>query len=93
MPAMTIQQATRQYEAWLAGHIRVVKGDLDAKHELMAQDAFSFLRATFYRWMQLFPALLPEGGGRTQRARCRRFARGELRDLARHRGTAGVGHQ
>jgi len=60
MPAMNIQQATRQYETWLAGHIRVVQCDLDAKHELMAQDAFSFLRATFYRWMQLFPALCPK---------------------------------
>jgi hypothetical protein len=57
---VNIQQATRQYEAWLAGHVRPIKSDLDAKHELMAQDAFSFLRATFYRWMQLFPALCPE---------------------------------
>ncbi|MGD0412621.1 MAG: DUF2252 family protein [Verrucomicrobiota bacterium] len=56
---MNIRQATRQYETWLAGHIRVVQSDLDAKHEFMAQDAFSFLRATFYRWMQLFPALCP----------------------------------
>jgi len=58
--AMNIQQATRAYETWLAGHIRVVQSDLDAKHEMMAQDAFSFLRATFYRWMQLFPALCPK---------------------------------
>jgi hypothetical protein len=57
---MNIQQATRQYETWLAGHVRVVKSDLGTKHELMAQDAFSFLRATFYRWMQLFPALCPK---------------------------------
>src|ERR1035437_10201171 len=57
---MNIQQATRQYETWLARHVRVVKSDLDTKHELMAQDAFSFLRATFYRWMQLYPALCPK---------------------------------
>ena len=57
---MNIQQATRQYEAWLAAHIRVIKSDLAAKHELMAQDAFSFLRATFYRWMQLFPVFFPK---------------------------------
>src|SRR5580658_26664 len=57
---MTIQQATQQYETWLAGHIRVLKDDLAAKHELMAQDAFAFLRATFYRWMQVFPALCPK---------------------------------
>ena len=57
---MNIQQATRQYETWLARHVRVVKSDLDTKHELMAQDTFSFLRATFYRWMQLFPMLCPK---------------------------------
>src|ERR1035438_642775 len=60
MSTMNIQQATRQYERWLAGHVRVVKSDLGTKHELMAQDAFSFLRATFYHWMQLFPALCPK---------------------------------
>jgi hypothetical protein len=26
----------------------------------MAEDGFSFLRATFYRWAQLFPALCPK---------------------------------
>src|SRR6185436_3677418 len=34
--------------------------DLGLKHKLMAQDAFSFLRATFYRWAQLFPLLCPK---------------------------------
>ncbi len=57
---MNIQQATRQYEIWLSGHLRVVDSDLEAKHELMANDEFSFLRATFYRWAQLFPALCQE---------------------------------
>jgi hypothetical protein len=61
--SMNIRQATRQYETWLATHLRVVRSDLDAKHQLMAQDAFSFLRATFYRWMQLFPALCPKPAG------------------------------
>ena len=60
MTTMNIQQATREYEAWLAGHVRVVKSDLNTKHELMARDAFSFMRATFYHWMQLFPALCPK---------------------------------
>ena len=60
---MNIQQATRQYETWLAGHVRVVKSDLGTKHELMAQDAFLFLRGAFYRWMQLFPALCPKLAG------------------------------
>ena len=57
---MNIQQATKDYEAWLARHIRVLKTDLEAKHQLMAGDAFSFFRATFYRWMQLLPAVCPK---------------------------------
>ena len=60
MFTMNIHQATRQYQAWMAGHVRVLKSDLAAKHGLMARDAFSFLRATFYRWMQLFPVLCQE---------------------------------
>ena len=57
---MNIVQATRQYEAWLASHVRIVKGDLSLKHRRMAADPFSFLRATFYRWMQLFPEHCPK---------------------------------
>ena len=64
--AMNIQQATKQFEAWMAGHIRLLKRDLAVKHTLMARDAFSFLRATFYRWIQLFPALCP-GSARAPR--------------------------
>ncbi len=60
MQVKSIRQATAQYEAWLADHIRVVARDLAAKHEVMAQDPFSFLRATFYRWMQLFVELCPK---------------------------------
>jgi len=55
-------RATRKYEAWLASRVRVVKADLRAKHRLMAEDGFSFLCATFYRWGQLFPALCPKLG-------------------------------
>src|SRR5215475_13387028 len=55
-----ISHATRQYETWLARHLRVLKTDLRAKHRHMAEDPFSFLRATFYRWMQLFPELCPK---------------------------------
>jgi Uncharacterized protein conserved in bacteria (DUF2252) len=57
---MKFPQATREYETWLAGHVRIIRADLTAKHELMAGDPFSFLRATFYRWMQLFPQLCPK---------------------------------
>jgi uncharacterized protein (DUF2252 family) len=51
---MTIIQATQAYEEWLAKQITVIRADVVAKHQHMAGDPFSFLRATFYRWMQLW---------------------------------------
>jgi len=57
---MTIQQATQKYEAWLSAHLRLLDADLKTKHRRMAEDPFSFLRATFYRWAQLWPQLCPE---------------------------------
>jgi hypothetical protein len=56
---MNIFKATRGYEAWLAKHLTILPGDLKRKHEAMAQDVFPFLRATFYRWMQLWPTVCP----------------------------------
>ena len=56
---MEIQEATRRYEAWLAAHLPLVREDLAAKHEAMRADPFDFLRATFYRWVQRFPAVCP----------------------------------
>jgi hypothetical protein len=56
---MGIVKATREYEAWLGGHIRLLPADLRRKHEAMAEDVFPFLRATFYRWMQLWPKVCP----------------------------------
>lgn len=51
----TITTVTRQYEAWLAKYTSLVKADLALKHVLMKRDAFFFLRATFYRWRQVWP--------------------------------------
>src|SRR5271170_234427 len=52
---MGIAKATRAYETWLGKHLRLLPADLQRKHQAMAQDLFSFFRATFYRWMQLWP--------------------------------------
>ncbi len=52
---MDIREATSAYERWLMRRVPVLRGDLDLKHRLMAGDVFSFLRATFYRWAQLWP--------------------------------------
>src|SRR5262249_23236556 len=50
-----IVEATAQYEAWLRRRIRIVRSDLELKHERMREGVFPFLRATFYRWAQIWP--------------------------------------
>jgi Uncharacterized protein conserved in bacteria (DUF2252) len=59
---MTIQQATQNYERWLAGILEIVPEDLAAKHKEMAGAIFPFLRATYYRWAQLFPHVCKDLG-------------------------------
>jgi hypothetical protein len=54
---MNIITATQLYEDWIAGFLKLIPEDVDRKHELMRSSSFSFLRATFYRWMQLFPEI------------------------------------
>jgi hypothetical protein len=57
---MKIAKATRKYEAWLAKRTTLVAADLQLKHQRMAESPFSFLRATFYRWAQLYPEVCPD---------------------------------
>jgi uncharacterized protein (DUF2252 family) len=52
---VNIEGATRKYEAWLRRQTKVVGKDLETKHEHMDSEAFTFLRATFYRWAQVWP--------------------------------------
>ncbi len=54
---MNFAKATAKYEAWLARHLRMVSADLEFKHAQMRIAPFPFLRATFYRWAQLWPAV------------------------------------
>ena len=56
---MSIHKATTEYERWLARHLTIVRKDLNTKHEKMSEGPFPFFRATFYRWAQVFPTLLP----------------------------------
>lgn len=56
----SIHEATEAYEAWLGQQMRLVPEDLITKHERMKAAAFPFLRASFYRWMQLWPRLCPD---------------------------------
>jgi hypothetical protein len=57
---MDIVQATKAYEAWMAARIPVIRHDLTLKHQQMAAGAFPFLRATFYRWAQLWHEACPD---------------------------------
>lgn len=51
--------ATADYERWLAAFCPLDAADRAAKHAAMA-DPFPFLRATYYRWAQLFPRVCPD---------------------------------
>lgn len=52
---MNILQATQAYARWSARQVPFVPVDLRLKHQVMTQSAFSFFRATCYRWMQVCP--------------------------------------
>ncbi len=52
---MTAVESTRAYERWLAKRLKILKPDLRLKHQRMQQDPFFFMRASFYRWAQLWP--------------------------------------
>jgi hypothetical protein len=52
-----IREATDGYERWLGAHVRLVPADLALKHERMQTAIFPFMRATFYRWCQLWREL------------------------------------
>jgi hypothetical protein len=56
-----IVESSRQYSRFLEKNLvrPVVKRDLAFKHQSMAADSFQFLRATFFRFIQLWPVLLP----------------------------------
>ncbi len=57
---MNILDATKSYEAWLGRQTRLIPADLDLKHQRMREELFQFLRATYYRWAQLWPKICPE---------------------------------
>jgi uncharacterized protein (DUF2252 family) len=52
---VNIEEATQSYEAWLKSTTPLNQRHLELKHELMKKEPFSFLRATFYRWIQTWP--------------------------------------
>ena len=57
---MKFAKATARYEAWLSRHLRLLEDDLARKHEAMRTAVFPFLRATYYRWAQVWADHCPE---------------------------------
>jgi len=57
---MNVVKATRQFETWLAQRTRIDQRDLRLKHSNMKADLFMFLRATYYRWAQVWPQVCPD---------------------------------
>ena len=57
---MNIHEATKNYERWLGRQLPLIPADLALKHRSMAADPFAFLRATYYRWVQVWPQVCPE---------------------------------
>ena len=57
---MNIVKATKTFEDWLRLRIRMIEPDLRFKHEQMAAALFPFFRATFYRWVQVWPEVCAE---------------------------------
>jgi hypothetical protein len=54
-----IVRATADFEKWASRHVRMVQSDVKLKHQYMANAAFPFFRATFYRWAQWWPLICP----------------------------------
>ena len=52
---MNIFKATADFERWLASRLPIIRQDIALKHTHMAEAVFPFFRATFYRWIQLWP--------------------------------------
>jgi hypothetical protein len=59
---MSIVVSNQKYEAWLAVQLKgeIVKPDLVRKHEKMRESAFSFLRATYWRWAENILEICPD---------------------------------
>jgi hypothetical protein len=57
---MNIRQATTSYEKWVASCIPLDRSALSFKHKQMTLGIFPFLRATFYRWVQIWREVAAE---------------------------------
>jgi len=60
LPLVNIVKATHRFEQWLSYHTSIVEKDLRLKHTSMKEGVFPFLRATYYRWAQVWPEVCPD---------------------------------
>ena len=62
MPVASIKDSVTSYERWLRQQLggELVEKDITRKHEKMAQSAFSFMRATYWRWSETIFDVCPE---------------------------------
>jgi uncharacterized protein (DUF2252 family) len=51
---MTFSKLNRAYETWLRTQVPVIEKDLILKNQRMLENPFFFLRATFFRWSDLW---------------------------------------
>src|SRR5438132_13334285 len=52
---MNVFKSTAEFERWLSSRLRVLRDDVALKLTHMAEAPVPFFRATFYRWIQLWP--------------------------------------
>jgi len=57
---MNVVKATRHFEEWLSHRTDIVQEDLHAKHAAMKEGVFPFMRATYYRWAQIWSKVCPD---------------------------------
>ena len=55
----SIARSTDAFEKWMRKRTDVADDLLKKKHRRMAEGPFPFLRATFYRWVEQWPAVCP----------------------------------
>src|SRR5262249_28635734 len=60
-----IVDSTEDFEAWIRDRTNTSDKLLEKKHRKMADGAFPFLRATFYRWVEQWPEICPHLAGRS----------------------------
>src|SRR5262245_38088969 len=62
----SIINSTDAFEAWVRERTDVSNKLLQKKHRKMSEGVFPFLRATFYRWVEQWPAVCPTLARRDQ---------------------------